>query len=207
VDDIEMFDFVGETLRRLRKERGKTLEQLGEEAGLGRGQLSRIENSRQEATLTTLAKILGSQGVSRREFFHRYELVEGEAAAVERAAGGARAGHGTAPGDPSEPGHPGVPADWPEEIRQVLGKLESFVNMTFHQPRPVAQGAVEVGDFVILFRVVPKGAPEAAGEVRQAVHQTTVRPPEAPEAAAGPDAAGSAAPSAPRKPKGRKTKR
>src|SRR5437868_14504013 len=81
-----MFGFVGETLRRLRKERGKTLEQLGEEAGLGRGQLSRIENARQEATLTTLDKILTSQGVSRREFFHRYDLVEGEAAAVERAA-------------------------------------------------------------------------------------------------------------------------
>jgi transcriptional regulator with XRE-family HTH domain len=185
VEDIEMFDFVGETLRRLRKERGKTLEQLGEEAGLGRGQLSRIENSRQEATLTTLAKILGSQGVSRREFFHRYELVEGEAAAVERAAGGARDGqHGTAPGEPGDPREPG---NWPEEIRQVLGKLESFVNMTFLQPRPVAQGAIEFGDLVILFRVVPKGAPEAA--------------------AGGPDAAGPAVPAVPRKPKGRKTKR
>jgi len=148
-----MFKFVGETLRRLRKERGKTLEQLGEEAGLGRGQLSRIENSRQESTLTTLAKILASQGVSRRDFFHRYDLVEGEALAVGRTAAGAR--------PPAGGGSPANPGDWPEEIREVLGKLESFVDMTFHQPRPVAQGAIEVGDLVILFRVVPKNAPEA----------------------------------------------
>src|SRR5436305_10304238 len=101
-----MFGRVGETLRRLRKERGKTLGQLGEEAGLGRGQLSRIENSRQEATLTTLAKILGSQGVSRRDFFHRYELVEGEAVALERAAGTRGGQHGIAPGDPKDPNAP-----------------------------------------------------------------------------------------------------
>jgi transcriptional regulator with XRE-family HTH domain len=181
VDDIEMFDFVGETLRRLRKERGKTLEQLGEEAGLGRGQLSRIENSRQEATLTTLAKILTSQRVSRREFFHRYELVEGEAAAVERAAGGRDGQSGAAQGEPG---------DWPEEIRQVLGKLESFVNMTFPPAAPVAQGAVELGEYVILFRVVPKGAPEAAG----------VRP------AAPRPSGGGAPPSSPRRPRGRKPK-
>jgi transcriptional regulator with XRE-family HTH domain len=169
-----MFAFVGETLRRLRKDRGKTLEHLGEEAGLGRGQLSRIENSRQEATLTTLGKILGSQGVSRREFFRRYDLVEGEALAIGRAAGGQSAGSGA----------PGAPSNWPEEIRQVLGKLESFVNMTFHQPRPVAQGAVEFGDFVVLFRVVPKGSPEASEEVPQEAPQegpAEVGPPAAPE--------------------------
>lgn len=165
-----MFKFVGETLRRLRKERGKTLEQLGEEAGLGRGQLSRIENSRQESTLTTLAKILGSQGVSRREFFHRYDLVEGEALAVERTAGGTYpAAGGTSPANPG---------DWPEEIREVLGKLESFVNMTFHQPRPVAQGAIELGDLVILFRVVPKSAPEArAAEMPAPSSPTSATPP------------------------------
>lgn len=79
-----MFDLIGETLRRLRKDRGLTLEELGRMAELGRGQLSRIENSRQEATLSTLAKILASQGVSRRDFFHRYDLVESEALAVQR---------------------------------------------------------------------------------------------------------------------------
>jgi transcriptional regulator with XRE-family HTH domain len=181
-----MFSYVGETLRRLRKERGKTLEQLGEEAGLGRGQLSRIENSRQEATLTTLAKILGSQGVSRREFFNRYDLVEGEALALERTAGGLRAAPGTSPENPS---------DWPEEIREVLGKLESFVNMTFHQPRPVAQGAIELGEFVILFRVVPKSAPEARAAESGAARETAPQGQE-----------GAPEPRTPRKPPGRKKK-
>lgn len=144
---MDQFDLVGETLRRLRKEKGKTLEQLGEEAGLGRGQLSRIENGRQEATLGTLAKILASQGVTRREFFRRYDLVEAEALANERAA---------AP----EPDETALAGRWPEEIQEVLGKVESFVQATFHGPRPVAQGAVEIGDMVVLFRVVPKSPPE-----------------------------------------------
>ena len=144
---MDQFDLVGETLRRLRKEKGKTLEQLGEEAGLGRGQLSRIENGRQEATLGTLAKILASQGVTRREFFRRYDLVEAEALANERA---------TVPQT-----HEAVLAGrWPEEIQEVLGKVESFVQTTFHGPKPVAQGAVEIGDVVVLFRVVPKNPPE-----------------------------------------------
>jgi transcriptional regulator with XRE-family HTH domain len=135
-----MFGLIGETLRRLRKERRLTLEELGEAAGLGRGQLSRIENSRQEATLSTLAKILRCQGVSRREFFRRYDLVESEALSVQR----------------QENGETVAESNWPEEIRDVLGKVESFVHLTLNQPRPVAQGAVEVGDLVVLFRVVPK---------------------------------------------------
>ena len=144
---MDQFDLVGETLRRLRKEKGKTLERLGEEAGLGRGQLSRIENGRQEATLGTLAKILASQGVTRREFFRRYDLVEAEALANERA---------------TEPDtHEAVLAGrWSEEIQEVLGKVESFVQTTFHGPKPVAQGAVEIGDVVVLFRVMPKNPPE-----------------------------------------------
>ena len=141
-----MFDLIGETLRRLRKERGLTLEELGEAAELGRGQLSRIENNKQEATLSTLAKILNTQGVSRREFFRRYELVESEALAVERQrTGGAVTSE----------------EDWPREVQEVLGKIESFVDATLRQPRPVAQGAVEVGDLLVLFRVVPKSAPAA----------------------------------------------
>jgi transcriptional regulator with XRE-family HTH domain len=59
---VDLFAYIGETLRRLRKDRGKTLDEIGQEAGLGRGQLSRIENGRQEATLTTLSKVLVSQG-------------------------------------------------------------------------------------------------------------------------------------------------
>lgn len=143
-----MFAYVGETLRRLRKERGKTLEELGQEAGLGRGQLSRIENSRQEATLTTLSKILHSQGMSRRDFFHRYELVEAEAEAVERS-GAVPAASGTEDG-----------GEWPEEARDILKRVESFVSAAFLQPRPVAQGTFELGNLVVLFRVISKDQPQ-----------------------------------------------
>lgn len=146
-----MFALLGETLRRIRKERGKTLEQVGKQAGLGRGQLSRIENGRQEATLSTLGKILTSEGVTRREFFRRYDIVEAEAREVERAARG------------GEPGGEQAPGNWPEEIQSLLRKVESFVQITLQQPRPVAQGAFEMGDFVVLFRVVPKHPPEPAG--------------------------------------------
>ncbi len=141
-----MFRLIGETLRRLRKERGATLEELRQAAGLGRGQLSRIENGKQEATLSTLAKILDCQGVSRREFFRRYDLVESEAMALER----------------QEAGQDTAAADWPQEIHDILAKVDSVVRFTLEQPRPVAQGAVEVGDLVVLFRVVPKVA-KAAG--------------------------------------------
>jgi transcriptional regulator with XRE-family HTH domain len=143
-----MFELLGETLRRLRKERGKTLEQVGQQAGLGRGQLSRIENGHQEATLSTLGKILTSQGVSRREFFRRYDIVEAEALEVERTAG------------TGEPAGELAQGNWPEEIQSLLQKVESLVQITFNQPRPVAQGAFEMGDFVILFRVLSKNPPE-----------------------------------------------
>lgn len=143
---MDLFAYIGETLRRLRKERGKTLEEIGREAGLGRGQLSRIENDRQEATLTTLSKILVSQGVSRREFFHRYELVEEEAEEIERTGGA------PAPANSQD--------EWPEEVRHALKRVEAFVTAAFLQPRPVAQGTIEMGDLVVLFRVVSKNPPQ-----------------------------------------------
>src|SRR3954462_14469164 len=142
-----MFALVGETLRRFRKDKGLTLEKLGEMAGLGRGQLSRIENGHQEATLSTLAKILRCLGVSRWELFRRYERVEAEALAAAGQETGAA---------------PAVETDWPREVQDVLGRIESLAHLPLHQPRPVAQGAIEVGDLVVLFRIVPKGAaPEA----------------------------------------------
>jgi transcriptional regulator with XRE-family HTH domain len=143
-----MFELLGETLRRIRKDRGKTLDQVGKQAGLGRGQLSRIENGRQEATLSTLGKILTSQGMSRREFFRRYDIVEAEVLEVKRAARG------------GEPEDDLAQGNWPEEIQSLLRKVESFVQITLHQPRPVAQGAFEMGDFIILFRVLSKNPPE-----------------------------------------------
>ena len=147
---MDLFAYIGETLRRLRKDRGKTLDEIGKEAGLGRGQLSRIENGRQEATLATLSKVLVSQGVSRREFFHRYELVEAEAESIERSGG--------------VPEPAGRQDEWPEEVRMALKQVEAFVTAAFLQPRPVAQGTIELGDLVVLFRVVSKNAPPAKEE-------------------------------------------
>jgi transcriptional regulator with XRE-family HTH domain len=154
---VDLFAYIGETLRRIRKERGQTLDDLGKEAGLGRGQLSRIENGRQEATLSTLSKLLVAQGVSRREFFRRYELVEAEI--EERAVTG-----GLSLADDRDP--------WPEEVRLALKRVESFVSAAFLQPR-LAQGTIELGDVVILFRIVAKNPPEKAEE-------STEEPPSAP---------------------------
>ncbi len=164
-----MFDLVGETLRRLRKERRMTLAQLGSKAALGRGQLSRIENGHQEATLKTLAKILGSQGVSRRDFFRRYDLVETETVQVERA--------NVATGDAYP--EAGGAAALPGEIREALGRVESLVSGIFAQSRTLAQGAVELGDYVVLFRVVPRGsaAADLPPGVPPAESPATVSPP------------------------------
>jgi transcriptional regulator with XRE-family HTH domain len=147
---VDLFAYIGETLRRLRKERDKTLEELSQEAGIGRGQLSRIENARQEATLSTLSKILASQGVSRREFFSRYELVEAEAEAVERSG-------------LTFDGADGEDA-WPEEVRRAVLQIRTFVSSAFLQPKPAAQGSIELGDLVILFRVVAKAKLPEPGE-------------------------------------------
>jgi transcriptional regulator with XRE-family HTH domain len=173
---VTMFDWVGETLRRVRKERHMTLEQLGHQAGLGRGQLSRIENGHQEATLTTLAKILASQGVSRREFFRRYELVEAEAVAVARD-GGRESLDSLASADAGAYPPPRSAASLPGEIREALGRVESFMRSTLEHAQPVAQGAVEMGDFVVVFRIVPRDA--AGGELPEPP------PPPAPPAGSG----------------------
>jgi transcriptional regulator with XRE-family HTH domain len=133
---VGTFDLIGETLRRLRREKGMTLQELGRAAKLGRGQLSRIENNHQQATLSSLAKLLASLGVSRQEFFRRYDLIEAEKR--------------------REAGEPAAEDNWPEQVREVVSKVESFVQMTFGQPRPVAQGAFEFADLVVLFRVMPK---------------------------------------------------
>jgi transcriptional regulator with XRE-family HTH domain len=143
-----MFALVGETLRRVRKERGKTLEILGQEAGLGRGQLSRIENAHQEATLSTLEKILQSQGMSRREFFRRYDLVEGEQRALRAGAPGATEAE-TAAAAPSEPASVA-------RVQSFFGGMQSFFQELLHGSEPVAQGQVQVGELMVLFQVVPR---------------------------------------------------
>jgi transcriptional regulator with XRE-family HTH domain len=143
---VETFSLIGETLRRLRRERDLTLEQVGERAGLGRGQLSRIENSKQEATLSTLAKILACEGVSRREFFRRYDLVEAEALAVKREKDGGAA----------EEVQRSTHA--PQTMRDLAGRLESFVQSTLDPSGTVAQGTIELGDLVVMFRVAPRSS-------------------------------------------------
>jgi len=150
-----MFALIGATLHRLRKEHGKTLEQIGKEAGLGRGQLSRIENAHQEATLSTLAKILQSQGVSRRDFFRRYELVEDETRKVRA---GDPATAATALAAPDR-------ADGAAAIQSFFGNLGSFFRDLLEKSGPVAQGAVEVGDLTVVFQVVSRAqdpAPQAS---------------------------------------------
>lgn len=158
---MDLFAYVGETLRRLRKDRNKTLDEIGQEAGLGRGQLSRIENGLQEATLSTLSKVLLSQGVSRREFFQLYEAVEAEAE--------------------SRGSEPGVKRDeWPEEVRLALQRVEAFVAAAFLQPKPVAQGTFEVGDLVVLFRVISRNPPPAKTEMSESTAPTAPAPPAPP---------------------------
>ena len=152
-----MFALVGETLRRLRKERHMTLGGVAVETDLGRGQLSRIENGHQRATLPTLAKILTALKTGRSEFFRRYDLVEEEALGVERG----RAGRDQASGAYAE-----AARGWPDEIREAVGKLEALVHGSLPaSTRAVAQGAFEVGEYVVLFRVLPKGAPELPPEL------------------------------------------
>ncbi len=138
---MDIFEHLGETLRRLRKERGKTLADLCAEAKVGKGQLSRIENGHQEATLSTLAKILAAHGVGRKELFRRYDLVEAEATAIhaspaESALGASELSLGS--------------------VRQALDRFDAFVRSTLDRPQPLARGAVELGDYVVFFQVVPR---------------------------------------------------
>ncbi len=135
-------------MRRVRKEQGKTLSELAAIAKVGKGQLSRIETGKQEITLGTLTKVLSAYGLSRQEFFRRYDLVEiGE---VDRSREAPRTGSGT-----SDPLH------WSEKIRESIGRIESFLSHAARDTRPVAQGGFEAGEYVVLFRVMPRSA---AGE-------------------------------------------
>ncbi|HXU44567.1 MAG TPA: helix-turn-helix transcriptional regulator [Thermoanaerobaculia bacterium] len=149
---MDQFGHVGETLRRLRKELGKTLSQLGAEAKVGKGQLSRIENGHQEATLGTLAKILAAHGISRHEFFRRYDLVEAETTA-------AREGKSAPP--VAGLGSGGRLAD---SVRDALDRFDAFVRMALEGREPLAQGAFELGAYVVFFRVVPRTEGSTAGQ-------------------------------------------
>ncbi|MEP7010456.1 MAG: helix-turn-helix transcriptional regulator [Acidobacteriota bacterium] len=144
------FAWVGETLRRVRKEKGKTLSELAAIAKVGKGQLSRIETGKQEITLGTLAKVLAAYGLSRQEFFRRYDLVEnGE--------------RDRARDDPKPAADGSDPLRWTERIRESIGRIENFLASAASDSRPLAQGGFETGEYVVLFRVMPRSAKTGGG--------------------------------------------
>jgi len=150
-----VFELIGETLRRLRKESGRTLAKLGAEAQVGKGQLSRIENSKQEATFGTLERVLAAHGISRQEFFRRYDLVEAEAYALRRT-------RRTRESEPETyPAAAG--SSWTGELREALARIESFVQSSLSHGEPLTQGTVEIGDMVVVFRVLPRDAGPGEG--------------------------------------------
>lgn len=133
----------------MRKEKGRTLSELAAVAKVGKGQLSRIETGKQEITLGTLAKVLSAYGLSRQEFFRRYDLVEtGEA---DRSREAQKPGAGVSD-----------PLRWTEKIRESIGRIESFLASAANEARPLAQGGFEAGEYVVLFRVLPRSS--GAGE-------------------------------------------
>lgn len=138
-------------MRRVRKEKGKTLSELAIVAKVGKGQLSRIETGKQEITLGTLAKVLSAYGLSRQEFFRRYDLVETGEADRSREAPKA-SGSGAAD-----------PLRWTEKIRDSIGRVETFLAGAAQDARPLAQGGFEAGEYVVLFRVLPRSAAAREG--------------------------------------------
>jgi len=64
---------IAQKIRRIRKSKGITLAQLGEEIGLSKGLLSRIENSQVSPPIATLSKIAAGLGVPISIFFEETE--------------------------------------------------------------------------------------------------------------------------------------
>ena len=60
---------IGRRIAAFRKERGLTLEELGERVGLSQGQMSRLENGRQGLRSATLLRIAEALGVQPIQFF------------------------------------------------------------------------------------------------------------------------------------------
>lgn len=74
---------IAQKIRRIRKSKGITLAQLGDEIGLSKGLLSRIENSQVSPPIATLSKIAAGLGVPISIFFEEIEE-EGEKYSVTR---------------------------------------------------------------------------------------------------------------------------
>lgn len=64
---------IAQKIKRIRKSKGITLAQLGEEIGLSKGLLSRIENSQVSPPIATLSKIATGLGVPISIFFEETE--------------------------------------------------------------------------------------------------------------------------------------
>lgn len=64
---------LAQRLKKLRKDRGLTLEQVASQAGLTRGWLSKVENFRVTPSVTALASICDTLGVSMSELFSGLE--------------------------------------------------------------------------------------------------------------------------------------
>lgn len=64
---------LAQRLKKLRKDRGLTLEQVASQAGLTRGWLSKVENFRVTPSVTALASISNALGVSMSELFDGLE--------------------------------------------------------------------------------------------------------------------------------------
>lgn len=64
---------LAQRLKKLRKERGLTLEQVASQAGLTRGWLSKVENFRVTPSVSALASISNALGVSMSELFEGLE--------------------------------------------------------------------------------------------------------------------------------------
>ena len=76
---MEELEFLGATIRQLRKARGLTLVGLADRMGIRSvSNLSRIERGEQSLHARTLTRILNALDISREEFFDFYRYVESQ---------------------------------------------------------------------------------------------------------------------------------
>jgi transcriptional regulator with XRE-family HTH domain len=73
---MAMFDNVGPTLSLLRSLRGKSQADMADNAGIGKSQLSKYENSHELPKLDSLEKVLTVLGVPYLEFFYALNLMD-----------------------------------------------------------------------------------------------------------------------------------
>lgn len=67
---------VGDRIRRLRKDKGLSQEQLAELSGLHTNYVGQVERGEKNLTIETLQKVVGGLGVSLEEFFRYLDPME-----------------------------------------------------------------------------------------------------------------------------------